>query len=177
MNGRRGVAAPRQRGHAEPGRPGVLATAGTQNVPNLTGRVDTHGYLSPVSDIVALLTFEHQTQMTNLITRLGWEARIALNDSKTAAITPAHQSRIDALVAYMLFADEPPLGDPGRGSRLSRGRSRNADRAITRGARCASSTCALACFAIRSATWCTTRRSMRCRARSWTRSTAGSSTC
>ncbi len=65
--------------------------------------------------IVALLTFEHQTQMMNLITRLGWEARIAHYDSKSAAITPALQSGIDALVAYMLFADEAPLGDPVEG--------------------------------------------------------------
>ena len=34
------------------------------------------GYLSTTSDIVALMTFEHQTQMTNYITRLGWKARI-----------------------------------------------------------------------------------------------------
>jgi hypothetical protein len=73
------------------------------------------GYLSPVSDIVALLTFEHQTQMTNLITRLGWEARIASADPATAELTPALLSRIDALVAYMLFVDEPPLTDPVEG--------------------------------------------------------------
>src|ERR1041385_5659860 len=35
------------------------------------------GYLSAVSDIVALMTFEHQTHMTNLITRVGWESRDA----------------------------------------------------------------------------------------------------
>jgi hypothetical protein len=98
-----------------PARPDVLETAGTQNLRNLAGRVDINGYLSPVSDIVALLTFEHQTQMTNLITRLGWEARIAQYDSKTAAITPALQSSVDALVAYLLFADEAPLSDPVEG--------------------------------------------------------------
>ena len=75
----------------------------------------TNGYLGPASDIVALLTFEHQTQMTNLITRLGWEARIADDEPRTAAITPAIQSSIDALVAYMLFAGEPPLRDPVEG--------------------------------------------------------------
>ena len=116
VNGRHGES--RHRGNAvapNPAQPAVLETAGTQNVLNLTGRIDIHGYLTPVSDIVALLTFEHQTQMTNLLTRLGWEARIALNDSKTAAIAPALQSSIDALVAYMLFADEAPLGDPVEG--------------------------------------------------------------
>src|SRR5712692_2139393 len=86
------AAALRQRGGAEPGRPDVLETVGTQNLPNMAGRIDPKRYLSPVSDIVALLTFEHQTQMMNLITRLGWEARIAHYDSKSAAIAPALQS-------------------------------------------------------------------------------------
>jgi hypothetical protein len=112
VNGRHGES--RHRGNAvapNPAQPDALATAGTQNLANLAGRVPANGYLSPVSDIVALLTFEHQTQMTNLITRLGWEARIAHHDSGTAAITPALQSSIDALVAYMLFVDEAPLSD------------------------------------------------------------------
>jgi hypothetical protein len=116
VNGRHGAS--RHRGNAvasNPAQPDVLATAGTQNLHDLIGRVETNAYLAPVSDIVALLTFEHQTQMTNLITRLGWEARIAHADSRTAAVTPALQSSIDGLVAYMLFADEPPLGDPVEG--------------------------------------------------------------
>jgi hypothetical protein len=116
VNGRHGES--QHRGNAvapNPAQPDVLATAGTQNLRNLVGRVDTNGYLSPFSDIVALLTFEHQTQMTNLITRLGWEARIAQHDSKTAALTPGLLSSIDALVAYMLFADEPRLTDPVEG--------------------------------------------------------------
>jgi hypothetical protein len=116
VTGRHGAS--QHRGNAvapNPAQPGVLETAGTQNLLNLIGRVAPNGYLSPGSDIVALLTFEHQTQMTNLITRLGWEARIAHDDSRTAAITPALQSSIDALVAYMLFADEAPLSDPVAG--------------------------------------------------------------
>jgi hypothetical protein len=49
-----------------------------------------------------LMTFEHQTQATNLITRLAWEARAAgsgkrLNDG------------VNALVDYLLFVDEAPL--------------------------------------------------------------------
>jgi hypothetical protein len=59
--------------------------------------------------------FEHQTQMTNLLTRLGWEARIAQHDSSSSAPTPQLVSSIDRLVAYMLFADEPRLTDPVEG--------------------------------------------------------------
>lgn len=99
----------RHRGNAvapNPAEPEVLERIGTQNLSTLTGRVDTRGYLSAVSDIVALLTFEHQTQMTNLITRLGWEARIARRDLKAG---------IEDLVSYMLFSDEAPLTDPVQG--------------------------------------------------------------
>ena len=34
-------------------------------------RFDANSYLAPSSDIVALMTLEHQTQMTNLLTRLS----------------------------------------------------------------------------------------------------------
>jgi hypothetical protein len=107
VNGGHGGA--RHRGNAvapNPAAPEVLERIGTQNLSSLTGRIETSRFLSPVSDIVALLTFEHQTQMTNLITRLGWEARIAQRD-----VQPA----IDDLVSYMLFVDEPPLTDPVHG--------------------------------------------------------------
>jgi len=116
VNGRHGES--RHRGNAvapNPAQPDVLDTVGTQNLQNLAGRVDINGYLSPFSDIVALLVFEHQTQMTNLITRLGWEARIAQHDSSSPAPTPQLVSGIDRLVAYMLFADEPRLTDPVEG--------------------------------------------------------------
>jgi hypothetical protein len=69
----------------------------------LTAKFNPAGYLAPVSDIVALMTFEHQTQMTNLITRLGWEARIG------------GEPDIEPIVAYMLFADEAPLREPIEG--------------------------------------------------------------
>jgi hypothetical protein len=74
----------------------------------LTAKFNPAGYLNPVSDIVALMTFEHQTQMTNLITRLGWEARIGA-DSDTGA------PDIEPIVAYMLFAGEAPLREPMEG--------------------------------------------------------------
>jgi hypothetical protein len=73
--------------------------------------------MSQVSDIVALMTLEHQTRMTNLMIRVGWETRIAEHEKKTQ--DPAARSRIDAdidlLVTYMLFADEAPLHDAIQG--------------------------------------------------------------
>jgi len=71
-------------------------------------RFDAKNYLAPSSDIVALMTLEHQTQMTNLMTRLSWESRIAPLD-------PGLASRIEEVVRYMLFLDEVPLREAIRG--------------------------------------------------------------
>ncbi len=66
-----------------------------------TRAFDKAQYLSPTSDIVALMTLEHQTQVTNLMIRLNWEARIS-----------AREPDIEPLVRYMLFQDEVPLPEP-----------------------------------------------------------------
>lgn len=92
-----------------PAEPETLETEGRQNLSSLTREFDLTGYLAPTSDIVALMTFEHQTQMINLLTRLGWEARIAEHDGKPNAQIDAD---IESVVAYMLFADEVPLRAP-----------------------------------------------------------------
>ncbi len=44
-----------------------LETEGTQNRTSLADKIDTSKYLAPTSDIVALMTLEHQTHMTYLI--------------------------------------------------------------------------------------------------------------
>jgi hypothetical protein len=101
------------------------------NVATLENRFDTRSYLSPHSDIVALLVFDHQMRMMNLITRVGWEARIAEDEGRTTA---ALNDAVIEAVDYMLFVDEAPLdgvkGTSGfaerfsaRGPRDSKGRS------------------------------------------------------
>jgi hypothetical protein len=60
---------------------------------------DAASYPSSHSDIAALMVFEHQSHMTNLITRAGWEARMG---------GAAHET-IGELVDYLLFADEQPI--------------------------------------------------------------------
>jgi len=90
----------------------------TENIPKradlstLAGKFDTTRYLSPYSDIVALLVFNHQVRMINLITRLGWEARVAAYDGHPAAL----QDAIREFVDYLLFVDEAPLASGIRGS-------------------------------------------------------------
>jgi hypothetical protein len=64
------------------------------------------GYLSPFSDLVSLIVLEHQVQMLNLITRVGWEARVGSDAGR-----PLDQAAAE-LVDYMLFIDEAPLPGP-----------------------------------------------------------------
>ena len=102
----------------DPLNPGRSVKEGTQNVTSLEGFFDTSRYLAPTSDIVALLTLEHQTRMTNLMTRIGWDARIALREGQGKLDDAARDrinSEIDELVGYMTFADEEPLKEPVAG--------------------------------------------------------------
>jgi len=99
----------RHRGNAvaeDPAEPETLETEGTQNLTSLAGRFAPAGYLSATSDLVALMTFEHQTQMSNFIVRMGWLARQGIAPSA---------SEIDDLVAYLTFAEEAPLREPVHG--------------------------------------------------------------
>lgn len=101
-----------------PAEPAVLDTTSGQNLTTLGGRFDPTGYLSPVSDIVALMTLDHQARMTNLLTRLGWEGRIAEHDPRAAIAGARRESldrRVEEVVRYLLFVDEAPLAAPVRG--------------------------------------------------------------
>lgn len=72
------------------------------------------GYLSPGSDIVALMVFDHQMHMTNLLTRVGWETRFALREK---TMTPEKLAGMAAeIVDYMLFVDEARISSPVRGT-------------------------------------------------------------
>lgn len=72
------------------------------------------GYLAPGSDIVALMVFDHQMHMTNLLTRVGWETRFALHEK---TLTQEKLAGIGREIAdYMLFLDEARLVSPVRGT-------------------------------------------------------------
>jgi hypothetical protein len=88
----------------------AMATQETAHVTSLAGRFAPDGYLSGHSDIVALLVMEHQTHMLNLITRLGWEARMGADAGRTL------DGLVAELVDYLLFVDEAPLPDRVAGS-------------------------------------------------------------
>lgn len=108
--------------------PDQLEKEGTQNLTSLHTKFDTGAYLGAHSDIVALLTLEHQTHMTNLITRVGWETRMALHyqaginkafNQSEATMSESTNRRIDSaveeMVQYMLFLDEDPIVEPVSG--------------------------------------------------------------
>jgi hypothetical protein len=73
------------------------------------------GYPSTHSDVVALLVLAHQTNMTNLITRLGWEARVAAAAPSADASARVREAARDT-VDYLLFVDEAALPGPISGS-------------------------------------------------------------
>jgi hypothetical protein len=94
---------------------GKLKIANPTRVLNsVEGLFDLKGYPTPYSDVVAQLVLAHQTNMTNLITRTGWEARLlAAKPSADASARVAEAAR--DLVDYLLFIDEAPLTSPVKG--------------------------------------------------------------
>ena len=90
--------------------------------PQLTtgaGAFDTNAYLTPHSDVVALMVLNHQVHMINLLTRLGWEARVLARDppaATTGGAPPHVRDLVRDLVDYLLFVDEAPLPSPVKGS-------------------------------------------------------------
>ncbi|MGE3317615.1 MAG: hypothetical protein AB7O26_21095 [Planctomycetaceae bacterium] len=93
-----------------------------QNLSKLDGRFPVGNYLAPHSDLVALMVFEHQAMLHNLITQANFAARQALHyeaelnealgdppgyrrESTTRRIADAG----DRLVKGLLFVDEAPI--------------------------------------------------------------------
>jgi hypothetical protein len=81
---------------------------------SLQGKIDASVYPSVFSDIAALLVFNHQTTMSNMLTRVGWEIRAALYQEEktgTGKDITAQLLANDAkeLVDYMLFVDEAQI--------------------------------------------------------------------
>ena len=109
--------APQHRGNQVPaldGHPGGGVTS-------VAGLFDADGFRGTTSDIAALLTFSHQTQMVNLLTRASWEARAADPAMHPGVLAAPGQMQLvealmrgiaDEVVDYMLFVDEAPLPNP-----------------------------------------------------------------
>ena len=87
----------------------------TRALDSVEGLFDLKGYPTPYSDVVAQLVLAHQTQMTNLITRAGWEARLLTAKPSTDASARLAEA-VNDLVDYLLFVDEAPLTGPVKGT-------------------------------------------------------------
>jgi hypothetical protein len=107
----------------------VVKNPNGQNVTKLATFVDTSKYLTPHSDIVALLVLEHQAEAHNLIARASIQSRLALHSQKLLneelgqapdAYSETTERRIrnvvDALVRYLLFSGEAKLADKIQGT-------------------------------------------------------------
>jgi len=119
-----------------------------QNVNALKGRLNVNHYVSPHSDIVALMVLEHQVLVHNRIVKAGFDTRQALSydvmmnktlenpvGTRSESTTRRINSTGDRLVEALLFVDEAKLTEPiagtsgyaeqfaAAGPRDSRGRS------------------------------------------------------
>ncbi len=109
--------------------PEKMETDAGANVEDLSDLFNTQPYLTPHSDIVALMVLEHQSQMHNLLARASMESRSAIyhDEGINEALGRAKgtqsestQRRIaratEDVVRYMLFADEISLDSPVHGN-------------------------------------------------------------
>jgi hypothetical protein len=110
-------------------KPKGIDNAAGQNQVNLQDRFDARNYLSPHSDIVALMVLEHQADTHNLITIANYETRHALYERSIRVkedpageveIRRATSVRIDKsaepLVRNLLFCGETELTSPIEGT-------------------------------------------------------------
>ena len=109
--------------------PEQVDNLGGLNVTDLTDRFDTSHYLTPHSDLVALMVLEHQAEMHNHLTRANFQTRLALHeaaalnkelgrpaDYQSESTARRIRSACDPLVKYLLFAGEAKLTDKMQGT-------------------------------------------------------------
>jgi hypothetical protein len=109
--------------------PEQIDNSAGHNVINLQSRVGLSSYLTPHSDIVALMVLEHQAMAQNLLTQANFVTRqalhyeTALNRELNEPVTEHRASTLsrirsvgDPLVEYLLFSNEARLVAPIKGT-------------------------------------------------------------
>ncbi len=86
------------------------------NLTDLSKRFDTKEYLSPHSDIVALMVLGHQTHVHNMITSGVYELRDAEEKGLSGKMNDIVKDAGERIVRAMLFAGEAPLTEPVLGT-------------------------------------------------------------
>ncbi|MBI3821105.1 MAG: hypothetical protein HY289_00320 [Planctomycetes bacterium] len=110
-------------------REAIASNAEGQNVKDLKGFFDPGAYLTPHSDLVALMVLEHQAEAHNLIARASIQTRLALHDqatlNKELGREPDYPSETarrriisvaEPLVRYLLFSQEAKLTEKVAGT-------------------------------------------------------------
>jgi hypothetical protein len=110
-------------------RPEDIDNSANVNVTDLGRYVNTSAYLTPHSDIVALMVLEHQTEMHNRITRANFLTRIALRDEaefnkelgrpadyRSESTLSRIKNAGEPVVKYLLMGEEAQLTDPVKGT-------------------------------------------------------------
>ena len=100
-----------------------------QNVTGLANRLEVQEYLTPHSDLIALMVLEHQTLVHNRLTKANFAARQALHyqlevnralgdpqDKRMESTTHRIQSAGNDLVDALVMVDETRLTAPIRGT-------------------------------------------------------------
>jgi hypothetical protein len=86
---------------------------GAGNISDLAQFFPVDEYPAAGSDIVALMVLEHQSHMHNYITRLHYDARLALQQFGHLNYM---KGKIDAFLRYLLFTEEARLTAPVKGN-------------------------------------------------------------
>src|SRR5437870_8238546 len=93
-----------------------MALSSGANVTDLSKRFDTKPYLSPHSDIVALMVLGHQTHVHNMITAGDYEIRDAIQQGLTRKMNDVVKEAGELIVRSMLFVGEAQLTDTVQGT-------------------------------------------------------------
>jgi len=109
--------------------PEDLQLVANVNINDLSPFFKTSNYLTPHSDIVALMVMEHQAEMHNRLTRANFQTRQAVHDetelNKALNRADNYRSELtyrrvksagDPVVKYLLFSGEASLTEPIRGT-------------------------------------------------------------
>ncbi|MEX0724950.1 MAG: hypothetical protein WD065_01690, partial [Planctomycetaceae bacterium] len=100
-----------------------------QNLADLSARLTVENFLTPHSDIVALMVLEHQTEAHNLLVRANFTTRQALNleaqlnrelkespEKRWASTNSRMKSVLEPLIEYFFYCEEAQLTSPVQGT-------------------------------------------------------------
>lgn len=90
-------------------------TAGA-NVTDLASFTDLSQHLTPDSDLVALMVFEHQIDAHNLMVRTNYAWQIDEHHGTTAGEDPRWRQEADVLIDHLLFTTQLRFNQPIKGT-------------------------------------------------------------